>query len=155
MATMAAGLATKAQLAVRYGVTLATAPLQVGQTFLDLPLTPEGKKRLRAENVRAEIQVIACGPLAIVGLPGETMTELGMAIREQSPFPQTLVLGYTNGNGVHYVGMPGEKVRGGYEVGVAGAGTDECGALLVKAAQQLLLDVFAKSGYRTKASVKP
>jgi neutral ceramidase len=155
VATMAAGLATKAQLAVRYGVTLATAPLQVGQTFLDLPLTPEGKKRLRAENVRAEIQVIACGPLAIVGLPGETMTELGMAIREQSPFPQTLVLGYTNGNGVHYVGMPGEKVRGGYEVGVAGAGTDECGALLVKAAQQLLLDVFAKSGYRTKASVKP
>ena len=73
------------------------------------------------------------------------MTELGMAIRERSPFPQTLVLGYSNGGGVHYVGMPGEKARGGYEAGVAGAGTDECGTLLVDAASQLLRDVFARS----------
>jgi hypothetical protein len=70
-----------------------------------------------------------------------------VAIREQSPFPQTLVLGYSNGNGVHYVGMPGEKARGGYEMGVAGAGTDECGALLVGAATRLLRQVYDESGY--------
>ncbi len=150
VATMADGLANKARLAVRYAVTLATAPLQIGRTTINLPLTPEGKKRLKADTVAAEIQAIVCGPLAIVGLPGETMTELGMAIREKSPFPQTLVLGYSNGNGVHYVGMPGEKARGGYEAGVAGAGTDECGALIVEAANRLLADVFAKSGYRAK-----
>ncbi len=73
------------------------------------------------------------------------MTELGMAIRERSPFPQTLVLGYSNGNGVHYVGMPGEKARGGYEAGVAGAGTDECGTLLIEAAGKVLRELFEQS----------
>ena len=90
--------------------------------------------------------MIACGPLAFVALPGETMTELGMAIRASSPFPQTIVMGYSNGNGVHYVGLPGEKARGGYEAGVAGAGTDECGTLLVEAAVKTLREVFARSG---------
>ena len=154
VATMAAGLATKAQVAARYSVKLAAAPLHFGRTQLTLPLTAEAKKRLQADTVTAEIQVIACGPLAIIGLPGEPMTELGMAIRAQSPFPQTLVLGYSNGNGAHYVGMPGEKARGGYEAGVAGAGTDECGALMVAAANQLLAEVFAQSGSGTKTPAK-
>ena len=73
------------------------------------------------------------------------MTEIGMAIRDRSPFPQTLVLGYSNGNGVHYVGLPGEKARGGYEAGVAGAGTDECGAMLVETALRLINDVYGRA----------
>ncbi|MSU49049.1 MAG: hypothetical protein EXS37_08195 [Opitutus sp.] len=150
VATMAGGMANKAQLAVRYSATLAVAPLQIGRTSIELPLTSEGKKRLHADSVAAEIQVIACGPLAIIGLPGEPMTELGMAIREKSPFPQTLVLGYSNGNGAHYVGMPGEKARGGYEAGVAGAGTDACGTLMVEAAVRVLREVFEKAGYQKK-----
>jgi neutral ceramidase len=144
VSVMAGGLANKAQLAARVSVKLAPSPLQVGRTTINLPLTPAGRERTGLETVAAEVQVIACGPLAIVALPGEPMTELGMAIRERSPFPQTLVLGYSNGNGVHYVGMPGEKARGGYEAGVAGAGTDECGPLLVDAALQVLRDTFSR-----------
>lgn len=143
VATMAGGLATKAQIAARYSVQLAAAPLQIRRTSVNLPLTPAAKARLGADTVAAEVQAIVCGPLAIVGLPGEPMTELGVAIREKSPFPQTLVLGYSNGNGAHYVGMPGEKARGGYEAGVAGAGTDECGTLMVDAANRLLAEMFA------------
>ena len=144
VATMAGGLATKAQIAARYSARLAVAPLQTARTRVELPLTPAGKQRVGADTVAAEIQAIVCGPLAIVGLPGEPMTELGLAIREKSPFPQTLVLGYSNGNGAHYVGMPGEKARGGYEAGVAGAGTDECGPLMVNAANRLLAEMFAQ-----------
>jgi neutral ceramidase len=144
VATMAGGLATKAQIAARYAVKLAVAPLQSGRATVNLPLTPAGKERLGIEVVAAEIQVIACGPLAIVGLPGEPLTDVGAAIREGSPFPQTLVLGYTNGNGVHYVGMPGEKARGGYEAGVAGAGTDECGTLMVNTAVGVLRELFER-----------
>ncbi len=143
VATMAGGLAAKAQVAARYSVKLAPAPLQVGQATLQLPLTPAAKQRLGADTVAAEVQAIVCGPLAIVALPGEPLTELGMAIREASPFPQTLVLGYSNGNGVHYVGMPHEKARGGYEVGQAGAGTAECGPMLVEAAGRILNELFA------------
>ena len=145
VATMAGGLATKAQAAARASVKLAPAPLHVARTRLQLPLMPAAKERLGADTVAAEIQVMVCGPLALVALPGEPMTELNLAIRERSPFPQTLVLGYANGNGVHYVGMPGEKARGGYEAGVAGAGTDECGRLIVDAAGALLQDVFAQT----------
>lgn len=143
VATMAGGLATKAQTAARYSVKLTPSPLLVGRTTVHLPLTPAAKTRLGADTVAAEIQAIVCGPLAIIGLPGEPMTELGMAIRDKSSFPQTLVLGYSNGNGAHYVGMPGEKARGGYEAGVAGAGTDECGPLMVDAANRLLAEMFA------------
>ncbi|HYH55793.1 MAG TPA: hypothetical protein VD772_04230 [Anseongella sp.] len=83
--------------------------------------------------------MISIGSLALVTLPGEPMTELGTAIRERSPFPQTLVLGYSNGNGVHYVGMPGEKTYGGYETGSqASIGTDKAGLLLVETALDLL-----------------
>ena len=129
---------------MRYSVKLSTSPLRVGRATVNLPLTAAAKDRVGNDRVTAEIQAIVCGPLAIIGLPGEPLTELGMAIRDHSPFPQTLVLGYSNGNGVHYVGMPGEKARGGYEAGVAGAGTDECGALLVDTADKLLRDLFAQ-----------
>jgi hypothetical protein len=71
---------------------------------------------------------------------------LGAAIRASSPFPQTLVMGYSNGNGAHYVGMPGEKARGGYEAGVAGAGTDECGTLMIEAAVRLLRETAKLPG---------
>jgi hypothetical protein len=145
VAEMADGLAKKAQLASRYAAKLTLGPLIAARTTLALPLTPEAKKRLGVDTVAAEVQVITCGPLALVALPGEPMTDLGTAIRGRSPFPQTLVLGYSNGNGVHYVGLPGEKARGGYEAGVAGAGTDECGTLLVDAATKLLREIFDRS----------
>jgi neutral ceramidase len=147
VAQMAEGLAAKAQIASRYAAKLMAAPLQVAAATVNLPLTAEARKRIGNMVVPAEIQVIVCGPLAIVGLPGEPMTELGMLIRDKSPFPQTLVLGYTNGNGAHYVGMPGEKARGGYEAGVAGAGTDECAMLMVDTALRVLNDVFNRPGY--------
>ncbi|MDP3069331.1 MAG: hypothetical protein Q8N18_03535 [Opitutaceae bacterium] len=145
VAVMAEGFAAKAAIAARHAVKLTGAPLETGRTTVDLPLTPAAKLRLGADTVTAEIQVIVCGPLAIVGLPGEPMTEIGLTIRERSPFPQTLVLGYTNGNGVHYVGLPGEKARGGYEAGVAGAGTDGCGPLIIEAAGRVLRDLFERT----------
>jgi hypothetical protein len=115
-----------------------------------LPLTAEGRKRIGADTVAAEIQVLVCGPLALVALPGEPMTELGLAIRDRSPFPQTLVLGYSNGNGAHYVGMPGEKARGGYEAGNAGAGTDACAGLMIDAAVAVLDELATRTGHVLK-----
>jgi len=145
VAEMAAGLTKKAQAAAKFSVKLAPAPLQIGRTNVNLPLTPAAKERTGLGAVVAEVQVIVCGPLAFVALPGEPLTDLGVAIRERSPFPQTLVLGYSNGMGVHYVGMPGEKARGGYEMGVAGAGTDECGGILIDGAVRVLQELFAQN----------
>jgi hypothetical protein len=73
---------------------------------------------------------------------------LAIAIQARSPFPHTLVLGYSNGYGVQYVGLPGEKARGGYEMGTAGSGVDECGGLLVEAAVRLLEATHARQSTR-------
>ena len=150
VAEMAAAFAQKAREAAKFSVRLAPRPLRTGRATIDLPLTPAARERTGTETVAAEVQVIVCGPLAFVALPGEPLTDLGTVIREQSPFPQTLVLGYSNGMGVHYVGLPGEKARGGYEAGVAGAGTDECGRLLVEAAVRLLREIYSSPGYPEK-----
>lgn len=146
VAEMAEGIAKKVVVTARYSTRLATGPLHVGRTTITLPLTGEAQKRLAAPTVEAEVQILVCGPLALVALPGEPMTELGALIRAGSPFPQTLVLGYSNGNGAHYVGMPGEKARGGYEAGTAGAGTEACAQLMIDAALGLLRDAAARPG---------
>jgi neutral ceramidase len=56
----------------------------------------------RVENKRkraldATIQVISIDELAIAAFPGETFAASGMAVKEHSPFPSTLFLGYSNG----------------------------------------------------------
>jgi neutral ceramidase len=151
VAEMAEAFVKKAREAEKFAVRLAPRAIRTARATIDLPLTPAARARTGTESVAAEVQVIVCGPLAFVALPGEPLTDLGTAIREQSPFPQTLVLGYSNGMGVHYVGMPGEKARGGYEAGVAGAGTDECGRLLVEAAVRLLRETYSTPGYPGKS----
>jgi len=142
---MSLGLSSKALKSGSHAARMSTSALMVDHRIVGLPLTEQGIKNTGQEMVQAEVQAIVLGPLAIVTLPGEPMTELGMAIRKSSPFPQTLVLGYSNGNGVHYVGMPGEKVHGGYEVGArSNVGRDNAGLLLVDTAIELLHDMFEK-----------
>lgn len=66
------------------------------------PLTPARMRvlndRLRlGENIEAEVQVIAIGEqFALVALPGDVYSELGVAIRRASPFPMTMVIGLSN-----------------------------------------------------------
>ncbi|MFK5973884.1 MAG: hypothetical protein QM485_11480 [Flavobacteriaceae bacterium] len=135
---MGEGLADYAKTAYKYSVRLKPDTLGSISASIELPLTEIGKERTGLNTVKAEVQVITLGSLALVTLPGEPFTDLGTVIREQSPFPQTLVLGYSNGNGVHYVGLAGEKARGGYEMEVGTVGTDEVGEMLVELAVRLL-----------------
>ncbi|WP_185958328.1 neutral/alkaline non-lysosomal ceramidase N-terminal domain-containing protein [Fodinibius sediminis] len=140
---MAEGLTDYAQTVYDYSAELKPGPLKTHQTHVGLPLTDYGRERTGLAVMPSEIQVVAYGSLAIVTLPGEPMTELGVAIKRQSPYPQTLVLGYSNGNGVHYVGMPGEKARGGYETGrKTNIGTDRAGQIMVDAAVDLLVQSY-------------
>lgn len=136
--TMGAGLAEHAKAAYKFSARLKPGALKTIRSNAQLPLNPVGQERTGLKSIDAEVQVIAFGSVALVTLPGEPLTDLGTAIREHSPFPQTLVFGYSNGNGIHYVGMPGEKARGGYEMTAGTVGTDEGGSILVTLADQLL-----------------
>lgn len=144
---MGEGLAALATSAYRFSAKLNAASLNALKTTVRLPLSERGKERTGLDSVVAEVQVITYGSLAIVTLPGEPLTGLGNLIREQSPFPQTLVLGYSNGNGVHYVCLPDEKPYGGYEVEMGTSGTEYAGKILGEAAVQLLRTAMIQLKY--------
>lgn len=142
---MVTTLVQKVETAHRYSARLETgSPVNLHEN-IDIPLSTYGSTLTGLTAMPANIQVVVIGPLALVTLPGEPMTQLGQAIREKSPYPQTLVLGYSNGKGVYYVGMPDEKKHGGYEVGEKnGLGNEKAGEILVTQAIELLNKAFDK-----------
>ncbi|MEO8962935.1 MAG: neutral/alkaline non-lysosomal ceramidase N-terminal domain-containing protein [Ginsengibacter sp.] len=139
---MGEGLGEYARSVYQLSAKLKPAKFNTIRGTVGLPLSERGKERTGLDTVAAEVQVVTYGSLAIVTLPGEPLTGLGNAIREQSPFPQTLVLGYSNGNGVHYVCMPDEKTHGGYEVELGTSGTEQAGKVLEELAVSLLQKAF-------------
>lgn len=67
------------------------------------------------QPIDAEVQVIAMGShTAWVGLPGEVFVELGRAIKEKSPFPQTIIVELANGSIGYIPDRKGFK-EGAYE----------------------------------------
>jgi hypothetical protein len=63
-----------------------------------------------------EVQVIALGnEVAWVSLPGEIFTELGLAIKQDSPFPQTIIAELANGS-IGYIPSRRAYAQGNYEV---------------------------------------
>ncbi len=132
-------LVERAVAAAGCALPLATTNrFQVARELVRAPVTEMVRQDTGRDHLTTEVQVISCGTFALVALPGEPMIGLAMAIQARSPFPHTIVVGYANGYGVQYVGMPGEKALGGYECGPRNLGTDECGQLLVEAAVRLL-----------------
>lgn len=65
-------------------------------------------------TVRVKLQAISMGDLAIVAVPCEVFAEVGLEIRDKSPFSTTFVIGLANGyNG--YLPSPNQHALGGYE----------------------------------------
>ena len=75
---------------------------------------------------RTEIQGIRLGETAVVTLPAEVFVQIGLGIKERSPFPLTLVAGYTN-DALGYIPTYEALLAGGYESISTkfAAGTDE------------------------------
>jgi hypothetical protein len=72
------------------------------------------KKFYGQSEADIEVQIIQIGEIAMIGVPLEPFSAIGVQIREQSPFRYTMVSGYTNGsNG--YLPTADEFPRGGYE----------------------------------------
>jgi hypothetical protein len=66
-------------------------------------------------SIDLDLHGIRIGPFTVVGFPGEPFASIGLAVREGSPFPVTLMTGYANGwSG--YVPTDDAFDVGGYEV---------------------------------------
>jgi hypothetical protein len=86
---------------------------------------------------RVEVQVIALGPdVAWVSLPGEVFVELGLAIKQRSPYPHTYVVELANEN-IGYLPDRRSYAEGNYEPESARCAPGS-GERLVEAAIRLL-----------------
>ena len=87
-----------------------------------------------------EVQVIALGnDLAWVSLPGEIFVELGLAIKQDSPFPHTIIAELANGS-IGYIPTRRAYTQGNYEV-VSARCAEGSGEMLVDAAIGLLKEL--------------
>lgn len=67
-----------------------------------------------SETLTVPLQALRIGDLAVCAIPFETFVEIGLELKQRSPFPRTMVLGVANGyNG--YLPTPEQHKLGGYE----------------------------------------
>lgn len=96
------------------------------------------------EPYEVEVQVIALGDsLAWVSLPGEIFVELGLAIKQDSPFSQTIIAELANGM-VGYVPSRRAYAQGNYEV-VSARCAEGSGELMVDAAVKMLKELHLEA----------
>lgn len=122
-------LAKDIKTTYKFSSQFSSTPMIVEVDDVDFLLTASAQRRFGMKSLKVLVQVVSIGNLAIVALPGEPMTEIGRYIIDNSPFPQTIVVGYANGYNQYY-GMPHEEKYGGYEtrskvgIGEAKSGLD-------------------------------
>lgn len=93
----------------------------------------------KAEFLQTELQAVQIGDHALLSLPCELFAELGLAIKERSPYLHTLIVGMAN----DYIGyVPTERAfeEGGYEIKTARTSqlTPQAGELIVRESIGLL-----------------
>jgi hypothetical protein len=85
---------------------------------LSLPAKPRGEKynpQVEVAPTQLNLTVARIGDIGFVGVGGEVLTEIGMAIKAGSPFEQTFIITHCNG-AAGYLPTAHEYPRGGYEV---------------------------------------
>jgi hypothetical protein len=91
-----------------------------------------------------EVQVIALGAeVAWVSLPGEVFTELGLAIKQDSPFRRTIIAELANG-AIGYIPARRAYAQGNYEV-ISARCAEGSGERLVDAAVRLIKELHAEA----------
>lgn len=101
--------------------------------------------RKEGETMRLEVQVLRLSEdVAIVTLPGEIFVELGIAVKQGSPFPTTLVIELANDGSPNYIPNRNAFSQGGYEV-INSRLAPGGGEMLVAAALQLLKELAPES----------
>ena len=68
------------------------------------------------DHALGDVQVLCLGEeAALVGIPGELFSEIGIELKRRSPLPNTMICGYANGT-LGYIPSRKAVQEGGYEV---------------------------------------
>jgi hypothetical protein len=98
----------------------------------------------QGEPIEVEVQVVALGDrIAWVSLPGEIFVELGLAIKQDSPYPHTIIAELANG-AIGYIPSRRAYAQGNYEV-VSARCAEGSGEMLVDAAVRLLKELHREA----------
>ena len=101
-----------------------------------------GMYKQQSEPDAVELTALRLGDVGLVGLPGEGFCELGIAIKQDSPAPSTLVSGLTN-DCVGYLPTEGSFAQGGYETTIGSTMyAPGAGESLVKSALSQLRELY-------------
>jgi len=82
------------------------------------------------ERITLPLQAIRIGDFAIVGVPFETLVEIGLELKERSPFDTTMVIGLANGR-YGYLPTPKQHKLGGYETWLGTCKVQEDASVLI------------------------
>lgn len=103
----------------------------------------------KGKSLDVEVQVIGWGTeWAFVSLPGEIFVELGLSIKEASPFEFTSLVELANGS-IGYIPSKPAYLEGNYEVVSARCGPG-AGEMLVKAAVRMLEQLHGEAQKENK-----
>lgn len=81
-------------------------------------------------QITVPLQAIHIGDFALCAIPFETLVEIGLELKERSPFPRTVVVGIANGyNG--YLPTPEQHELGGYETWLGTCRVQEDASVLI------------------------
>ena len=97
------------------------------------------------DAVKVQLQVMVVGETAVVAIPCEVFTEIGLAIKKAGPFKTTCVVSLANGY-FGYLPTPAQHALGGYETWRARSSFLEVGASvkIEKTIGELMKDASAR-----------
>jgi len=95
----------------------ASGEIRTAMATLELPGKRKGELTIAEDcpPTRLNITVARLGEICFVGLGGEILTEIGMAIKASSPYKHTFVITHCNGT-AGYLAPEHLYVEGGYEI---------------------------------------
>ena len=95
----------------------------------------------KERNESVIIQAIRIGDQAIVSMPFEVLVEIGLELKEKSPFPHTFTIELANG-GYGYLPPPNQHKLGGYETWLGTSRFEEdSSVILVKNLLEMLAEL--------------
>ncbi len=117
--------------------TQTAAPIKSRFQTLYLPGKPSNDDPSTvAQKVPLNVSVARLGDVAFVGLGGEILSEIGMAIKTASPFDNTIIITHCNGT-AGYLPPQHRYVEGGYEVNTSPFASTAADRLVTHVVRQL------------------
>lgn len=98
-------------------------------------------KGVPQDPVKAEVQTWSVGDFAIATAPGEIFNQIGVQVKNESPFKHTWFVSCANGS-IGYVPIPEAYADGGYEVTHASQVSPEAAGILTQSCLELLNAIY-------------